>query len=338
MEGFAILLLCSFLFANLTISTAVDTLNATQLIRDGETIVSAGGRFELGFFSPGASRKKYLGIWYKKIPVKTAVWVANREVPLNDSSGALKLTNQGILVLRNHNGRTFWTSNSSRPARNPIAQLLDSGNLIVKEENDSKHDNFLWQSFDYPCDTLLQGMKIGRNLITGLDRNLSSWKSPDDPSPGNFTYGFELGGFPEVIMREGSVVQFRPGPWNCLRYSGTPELEPNSFATIIFEINKDEHSDVKLPDSPQSWFNYSMNLEEYCKNLCKRNCSCAAYSSLDIRNGGSGCMLWFVDLVDIQQFTENGQEIYARMAASDLGMKFSIVLKTSSQSLSDYNS
>ena len=73
MEGFAILLLCSFLFANLTISTAVDTLNATQLIRDGETIVSAGGTFELGFFSPGASRYKYLGIWYKKMSVKTVV-------------------------------------------------------------------------------------------------------------------------------------------------------------------------------------------------------------------------------------------------------------------------
>ncbi|XVE80256.1 hypothetical protein DITRI_Ditri14bG0125200 [Diplodiscus trichospermus] len=422
MEGFAILLLCSFLFANLTISTAVDTLNATQLIRDGETIVSASGRFELGFFSPGASRKKYLGIWYKKISVKTAVWVANRDVPLNDSSGVLKLTNQGILVLRNHNGRIFWTSNSSRPARNPIAQLLDSGNLVVKEENDSNHNNFLWQGFDYPCDTLLQGMKLGRNLITGPDRYLSSWKSPDDPSPGNFTYGFEVGGFPELILREGSVIRFRPGPWNGLRFSGTPELKPNSFVTVTVEINEEEvydtyvlhnssilsrmvlsqnglwerltwadrtqswqvtvavqmgrcdnyalcgayggcnasnnpicsclkgfvpkfqkywdnnnwsngcvrktplncstdgflkHSGVKLPDSRQSWFNYSMNLEE-CKNLCKRNCSCTAYSNLDIRNGGSGCMLWFVDLFDIQQFNENGQEIYIRMAASDL--------------------
>ncbi|XVF70462.1 hypothetical protein PTKIN_Ptkin11bG0163600 [Pterospermum kingtungense] len=421
MEGFAILLLCS-LFVNLTISTAVDTLNATQLITDGETIVSANGRYELGFNSPGSSKKIYLGIWYREISVKTAVWVANREVPFNDSSGALILTNQGILVLRNHNGRTLWTSNSSGPARNPIAQLLDSGNLVVKDENESNPENYLWQSFDYPCDTLLQGMKLGRDLVTGLDRYLTSWKSLDDPSPGNFTYRFEVGGFPELILREGSEIRFRPGPWNGLRFSGTPELRPNALFTVIVVINEKEvydtyelhnssilsrmvlsqdglwerltwsdktqswqvfvtvqmdscdnyglcgayggcnssntpkcsclegfvpkfqrdwdnnnwsngcvrktplncttdgfveYSGLKLPDSRQSWYNYSMNLEE-CKDLCKRNCSCTAYSNLDIRNGGSGCMLWFVDLVDIQQFTENGQELYVRMAASDL--------------------
>ncbi|EOY12712.1 Serine/threonine kinases,protein kinases,ATP binding,sugar binding,kinases,carbohydrate binding [Theobroma cacao] len=431
MEGLGILLVCSFLLSHLTISAAVDTLNTTQLMRDGDTIVSAGGRFELGFFSPGASRKKYLAIWYKQIPVKTAVWVANRELPLNDSSGFLKLTKQGILVLLDRNRRTVWSSNSSRPARNPVAQLLDSGNLIVREENDSNPENLLWQSFDYPCDTLLQGMKLGRNLITGLDRYLSSWKSPDDPSHGNFTYRFEVGGFPELILREGSVVRFPPGPWNGLRFSGTPELRPNKFFTVSVVINETEvydtyelhnstilsrmvlsqnglwerltwtdrtqswevfvivqmdncdnyalcgaygscnasntpecsclkgfvpqfpknwdaknwsngcarktplncstdgflkFSGVKLPDSRKSWFNYSMTLEE-CKNLCTKNCSCTAYSNIDIRDGGSGCLLWFVDLVDIQQFTENGQEIYIRMAASELDQIESIKSK-----------
>ncbi|THG06487.1 hypothetical protein TEA_011814 [Camellia sinensis var. sinensis] len=34
------------------ISEAVDTITTTQLIRDNETIVSSGGNFELGFFSP----------------------------------------------------------------------------------------------------------------------------------------------------------------------------------------------------------------------------------------------------------------------------------------------
>ncbi|KAK8519916.1 hypothetical protein V6N12_003882 [Hibiscus sabdariffa] len=423
MEAFPILLLCSFLFANLTISTAVDTLNATQILKDGDTIVSATGRYELGFFSPSNSTKnKYLGIWYKQIPIKTAVWVANRESPLNDSSAVLKLTNQGILILQIHNGTTIWRSNVSRPARNPSATLLDSGNLVVRDENESKPENFLWQSFDYPCDTLLQGMKLGRDLVTGLDRPLSSWRTPDDPSPGNFTYRFDFGGFPELILREGSVIRFRPGPWNGVRFSGTPELKPNKFFTVSVVINDKEvydtfvlhnssvlsrmvlsydglwerltwtdrtqswevfvtvqmdpcdsyglcgaygscnasnnvkcsclkgfvpkfqkvwdtqdwsngcvrrttlncssdgflkYSNVKLPDSRQSWFNYSVNLDE-CKNLCTRNCSCTAYSNLDIRDGGSGCMLWFVELVDIQEFSENGQDLYIRMAASEL--------------------
>ncbi|XP_022753199.1 G-type lectin S-receptor-like serine/threonine-protein kinase At4g27290 [Durio zibethinus] len=428
MEGFAIILLCSFMLSNLTLSITVETLNSTQSIRDGETIVSEGGRFELGFFTPGSSSKRYLGIWYRNISVQTVVWVANREEPLQDLSGVLKLTNQGILVLLNHEGSTVWSSNSSRPARSPVAQLLNSGNLIVKEENENNPESFFWQSFDYPSDTLLQGMKLGRNLITGLDRYLSSWRSPDDPSHGNFTYRYEVGGFPECILREGSVVQFRPGPWNGLRFSGTPELKPNSLFTFGVVFNEKEvyfsyklrnsstlsmlvlthdgfwqrhkwierterwevyvtvqmdncdnyalcgsygtctasnfpecsclkgfvpkfpekwdsklwtdgcvrktplncssdgfikYSGVKLPDSRQSSFNYSMNLEQ-CKNLCKKNCSCTAYANLDIRKGGSGCLLWFVDLVDIREFTENGQEIYIRMAASELDQTESI--------------
>ncbi|OMO80459.1 S-locus glycoprotein [Corchorus olitorius] len=403
METFAKILLSFFLVSNLTIlAIAVDTLtlNATQSIRDGETLVSEGGKFELGFFSPGSSTNRYLGIWYSNISVQTVVWVANRQSPLKDFSGILKLTNKGILVLQTQKGNTVWSSNSSRSARStPVAKLLISGNLIVKEENENDPENFLWQSFDDPSDTLLQGMKLGRNLITGLDRYLTSWKSPDDPSPGNFTYRYEIGGFPECVLREGSIVRFRPGPWNGVRFSGTPELKPNSLFTFGVVINEKEvyysyklrnssilsmmvltqkgywqrhkwiektkawdvyvtvqmdecdnyglcgsygscnsldsprcsflkgfvpkfpekwdnnkdwssgcvrktplncstdgflkYSGVKLPDSRKSWFDFSINLEE-CRNLYMRNCSCTAYSNLDVRNGGSGCLLALV--------------------------------------------
>jgi hypothetical protein len=52
-------------------------------------------------------------------------------------------------------------------------------------------------------------------------------------------------------------------------------------------------------------------------------CNCTAYSNLDIRNGGSGCLLWFGDLVDIRVLDDNEQEIYIRMAESELGMNLS---------------
>lgn len=32
----------------------------------------------LALFSPGSTKNRYLGIWYKKISIKTVVWVANR--------------------------------------------------------------------------------------------------------------------------------------------------------------------------------------------------------------------------------------------------------------------
>ncbi|MCD7462303.1 hypothetical protein HAX54_048211 [Datura stramonium] len=60
----------------------VDTITTTQFIKDGETIVSSDGTFELGFFSPGnTSTNRYVGIWYKQISVITPVWVANRLAP-----------------------------------------------------------------------------------------------------------------------------------------------------------------------------------------------------------------------------------------------------------------
>jgi hypothetical protein len=79
---------------------------------------------------------------------------------------------------------------------------------------------------------------------------------------------------------------------------------------------------LKMPETRKSLFNRSMNLEE-CKNTCLKNCSCTAYANLDIRDGGSGCLLWFNDLIDMRTFVQNEQDIFIRMAASELGMNFS---------------
>ena len=72
-----------------------------------------------------------------------------------------------------------------RVSENPLSQntsalLLDSGNLIIRNE---KFD-ILLQSFDYPSDTFLPGMKLGYNLRTGKVWSLTSWKSAEDPSLG----------------------------------------------------------------------------------------------------------------------------------------------------------
>ncbi|GMP52718.1 hypothetical protein CsSME_00018428 [Camellia sinensis var. sinensis] len=177
------------------------------------TIVSSGGSFEMGFFSPGSSRNQYLGIWYKNIPVRTVVWVAKRKIPLLDSSGVVTIINPGSLALVHGTGSVIWSPNMTGSTRDPVAQLMESGNLVVRDANDQS-GHFLWQSFDYPCDTLLPGMKLGKNFETGLERHLSSWKSSDDPAPGEFTYRCDPQGYPQNILSRGSVQLFRTGPWN----------------------------------------------------------------------------------------------------------------------------
>ncbi|KAL7123321.1 hypothetical protein ACP275_01G099200 [Erythranthe tilingii] len=423
-----LLLLFSFLLTttNTFSADALDVINSTHVITDGETLISSGGTFELGFFSPGNSKNRYVGVWFKNITAFTVVWVANRNDPITNSSGAsLIVTRPGILALVNGSNSVLWSSNSSRVARNPFAKLLDSGNLVVKEGIDNGDDDYLWQSFDYPTDTILQGMKFGVNFVTGHETYVSSWKSSDDPATGDYTYRLDPTGYPQGVLRRGSVKVFNTGPWNGLRYSGMPGLKTSPVFAFDFVFDATEvyyrytipdksliprlmlnqsgfvqrwtwiprnqvwanyknlpmdncdsykqcgvygicdaqnspicgclekfvprnpvewvatdwsngcerrvaldcgtdgfvkYSGIKLPDTEFSWFNSSMNLEE-CKEFCLKNCSCVAYTNSDIRNGGSGCLAWFGDLVDIKELYDEGQDIYIRMASSELDSK-----------------
>ncbi|KAJ9551491.1 hypothetical protein OSB04_015536 [Centaurea solstitialis] len=417
------------LCALITCTTAADTIHANQTIRNNETIVSSQKNFELGFFNPQNSENWYIGIWYKRLSprTQTVIWVANRNSPLSDNSGELSLTLAGILLLRNATSDIVWSSvNSSLPSvKKPVGQLLDTGNFIVREES-SKPENPVWQSFDIPTDTLVAGMKMGKDLVTGVERYLTSWKSEDDPSVGDYTLSIDTKGYPQMIIQYASDIIFRAGPWNGLWFSGLPDMSPNysnyrdgfvldqkemyyhfddvnssdvsrlvitpagnlerfvweesgkvwllypspqtdncdrygrcgSFGSCSISIpnwpacgclkgfeptstdtwNKGmwyqgcrrsspldcgdgdgfrKYSNLKLPDTQESWFNRSMDLNE-CEMVCKRNCSCTAYTTQNITGSGSGCLLWFGDLIDIRTFPENAQDLYIRMPASEL--------------------
>ncbi|GMN25096.1 hypothetical protein TIFTF001_043855 [Ficus carica] len=69
---------------------------------------------------------------------------------------------------------------------------------------------------------------------------------------------------------------------------------------------------VKLPDLLEFSSNKNMSLKE-CKRACLKNCS-------DVRNGGSGCLMWFGDLIDIRDQSVKGsdQDLYMRLSASEI--------------------
>ncbi|KAK4605177.1 hypothetical protein RGQ29_013298 [Quercus rubra] len=226
MKAFSALFVYSFILSFLRTSNTLDTITPSQFIRDGETLVSASRFFELGFFSPGSSKSRYVGIWFV-VSSDTVVWVANRETPLENHHGVLKVTNKGILVLLASANTTIWQSNTSRTAgnkiNNPTAQLLDSGNLLVKGGN---IESLLWQSFDYPRDTFLPEMKIGWDLVTGLDRYITSWKSAEDPAPSEISARLDRRGLPQLVVMKGDKIKVRPGSWNGLSFTGIPWLMP----------------------------------------------------------------------------------------------------------------
>ncbi|GMP75040.1 hypothetical protein CsSME_00032260 [Camellia sinensis var. sinensis] len=223
-------------------ATSFDTITSTQPLRLNQTIVSQGQVFELGFFSPSNSIKQYVCIWYHKIQPRTIVWVANRDNPLTNPSGFLKINQDGNIVVVDESSNLIWSSNQTISSTNSniVAQLLDSGNFVLRRENDLNPENYLWQSFDHPTDTLLPGMKLGWDAKTGLNRYLTSGKSNDDPSTGEYSFKLNINGFPEVFLTRNKVIQYRSGPWNGLRFSGVPEMKPRgSVLTFSFVMNRD---------------------------------------------------------------------------------------------------
>ncbi|ONM58124.1 G-type lectin S-receptor-like serine/threonine-protein kinase B120 [Zea mays] len=410
-------------------ASATDTITANSSLSDGQTLVSAGGVFQLGFFTPASSTARFLGIWYMGLAPQTVVWVANREAPITGTTASLAINATGSLVLADPSGRVFWSSPQSNMSStgSPVgAQLLDSGNFVLQGGGGA----VLWQSFDYPSDTLLPGMKLGWDLTTGLDRHLTTWRSTGDPSPGDYTFGFDLRGVPEgFIRRDGTVPVYRNGPWNGLQFSGEPEMEPNNsnfqfefvdnasdvYYTFLvdggggsgnggvvsrFVLNQssvqryvwppggqgwslywslprdqcDNYAHcgafgacdtsggsaacacvhgftpasprdwelrdssagcrrltrlnctgdgflplrgVKLPDTTNATEDATITVDQ-CRQRCLANCSCLAYAASSIKGGDSGCIIWSSPLIDIRHFPSGGQDLFVRLAASDL--------------------
>ncbi|XP_045819816.1 G-type lectin S-receptor-like serine/threonine-protein kinase At4g27290 isoform X3 [Trifolium pratense] len=175
------LMLHTFFFCIIpTSSIQYETFSAItpdHSIQGNETLVSSSGTFEAGFFNFANSQLQYFGIWYKTISPKVYVWIANRDSPIQNSTPILKLTYKGTLTIVDDSRTIIWSSNASTVAAKPVLLLLDSGNLVVKDG-----ERILWESFDYPGDTFLAGMKLKTSLLNGPYMSLTSWKSVDDPS------------------------------------------------------------------------------------------------------------------------------------------------------------
>lgn len=209
---FNLLVVTHIIFFGSSNCSAIDTLSHDNWIRDntGKTLVSAGGRFELGFFSPNGSLagdRRYVGIWYYNLSPQTVVWVANRDKPLNKSVGVFSIRD-GNLKLLDTTGKVYWSPNlPPYLSSNLTVKLMDSGNLVLSEDKQSAVS--LWQSFEDPTDTFLPHMKMDKSL------NLISWRDKDDPGKGDFTFKVDEESEDDfIIIRNNSVPYWKSRePW-----------------------------------------------------------------------------------------------------------------------------
>lgn len=224
------------------VSDSFDTITSTQFLSDAknETLLSSNNDFRLGFFSTvNTSSERYLGIWFNKIPERHIVWVANRNDPIVTKDAVFKINTDGNIVIFSDKSATklLWSSNISDnvSTMNPTAKLLDSGNLELTVAEGSHGRKRMWQSFDYPTDTILPGMKLGLDRKTGLNRVMTSWKSKDNPAEGEFIMTLETEGLPQFFLRQknSDTPIWRAGPWNGVILSGVARLSGNLKTPVV---------------------------------------------------------------------------------------------------------
>ncbi|KAJ3679431.1 hypothetical protein LUZ60_017442 [Juncus effusus] len=243
-----LLLTLFFLFLNSSLSLTSDHISLTNPLFGNKTIISQGGKFELGFFQLGNNSiysNHYLGIWYKKVSQFTTVWVANRNTPISDPySSQLKISSEGNLVLLDETKTEIWSTNLTSPNSNTtIAILLDTGNLVLRDgtKTDPNGTSLLWQSMDHPTETWLPGGKLGRNKKTGEYQKLVSWKNSDDPAQGIYSLEIDPNGSSQfLIFWNESKPFWTSGEWNGQIFTLVPEMTSHYLYSFDFVSNENE--------------------------------------------------------------------------------------------------
>ncbi|XXG75308.1 hypothetical protein AAC387_Pa07g3841 [Persea americana] len=178
----ALLLLLSLFFSCLHSSVSLSSLykgSSLSVEDESDHLISSDSSFTCGFYKVGTNAYSF-SIWVTNSIDKTIVWTANRDRPINGRRLRMWLHPDGAMVINDADGSTIWSANTGTPEVDR-AELLNSGNLVLKNPS----GRILWQSFDFPTDTLLP-----RQLITKGKRLLSS-RGPGDFSSGYFILYFD---------------------------------------------------------------------------------------------------------------------------------------------------
>ena len=128
--------------------------------------LSPSSQFAFGFYQQG--RSFAVGVWFGGKDKTTVDWTANSDDPAVTSKSMLDFTRDGKILLRTEQGQKQLIVTS---ATDPVsyAVMLDTGNFVLYDK-DSK---IIWQSFDYPTDTILGGQTLftGGQLFSSLTQS-----------------------------------------------------------------------------------------------------------------------------------------------------------------------
>ncbi|XP_059430936.1 G-type lectin S-receptor-like serine/threonine-protein kinase RLK1 [Corylus avellana] len=190
---FLLLLLPTSAVAQITVGRSLSTT-------DNSSWLSPSGEFAFGFHQLSGSDFFLLSIWYDQIPDRTIVWYPNGG-KIAPRGSKVDLTADRGLVLTSSQGEELWTSSDDQSLTGVVAYgvMNDTGNFVLEDSNFKK----LWESFQYPSDTMLPTQIMERGGV------LSSRQSETNFSKGRFQLRF---------LQEGNLV---------LNTINLPTVDPN---------------------------------------------------------------------------------------------------------------
>ncbi|KAI3742958.1 hypothetical protein L1987_60657 [Smallanthus sonchifolius] len=206
----------------------------------------------------------------------------------------------------------------------PVLQLLDSGNLVIRD--DARNKTIFWESFDFPTDTLLPDLKLGWKLDVGLHRFITSWKSSEDPSEELY--------FKYEVLDESILSRFVISPVGLLQYftwKANSSKEWNLLVTfnsdpcdnyancghygICYSLSSCKCLSGFTPDSPRDWglFSYSGGCRRKHELNCGHGDGFVKYNALKLPDNP---IVW--GNYTNHNFPDGGEQIYIRMAHDEL--------------------
>ncbi|KAK7287011.1 hypothetical protein RJT34_22417 [Clitoria ternatea] len=220
----------TFLFALLLLSLIFHKFQpsypfslSVENLEEDVIVSSPKGTFTAGFYPVGQNAYCF-AIWYtQQQPHKnkdnaTIVWMANRDQPVNGKRSKLSLLKTGNLVLTDAGQFNVWSTNTASSSQQLQLHLYDTGNLVLEDHNVNNQtaSSALWQSFNFPTDTLLPDQPLAGNI------NLVSSRGANNYSSGFYRLFFDY----ENVLR--LIYQ---GPRVSSVYWPVPWLQSNNFGS-----------------------------------------------------------------------------------------------------------
>ncbi|CDO98587.1 unnamed protein product [Coffea canephora] len=302
-------------------------VNESFVLYYGDFLESSNQRFRLTIISP-ANWTYFLAIQYVYMNQPFNIWAANNyQTPARKQPAYLIMNADGRLVVDDSFNNSLFVVNGEQSAMisSTTAALLDNGNLVLRAPGGIT----VWQSFDYPSNTWLQGMRIGifdLNMRIPRQSILTSLSTFDQP---NSTLAVDHSSTKELIVMQDGVVYWRSGIWDGLKFSSLDffarfgvtfsyfsDANESFFTWNNFGANRsmavcDENDENKSKEQSLGctnpcggvdgfreilgeldvWdgYTYSDQTLAGCKLKCRTNCSCYAYSYITYNQGGWGC-------------------------------------------------